>query len=293
MKKFCSNFGGVLLVFGVIMMFVFMTDFRIMFNEPVDIFVDGAESEEELKAGMAINTDMYLLMESFATKETSSKNRAGQVTSTSTSYYYILPVFVGEEDTYYVAFKVGEHDANKSKYNQIVNDTMAYLYMEQDTCGNYSIQINGGLHKLENDGYEYMKDWFRETGFFESEADIDKYVLPLCFESQSSGTIMNVFIGTIVCIVLGILLIVISCFIGKKYQARQQYLKSLYGRTITINNIPYEVANMEELDKLLLKGKTAKAKRLLTKSFRASDMEAENIINNWDNITGSGQQGML
>lgn len=293
MKKFCSNFGAVLLVLGVILMFVFMTNFRIMFNEPVDIFVDGAESEEELKAGMAINTDMYILMESFASKETSSKNRSGQVTSTRVDYYYILPIFVGEEDTYYVAFKVGENDANKSKYNQIVKDTMAYLYMEQDTFGNYSVQINGGLHKLENDGYEYMKDWFRETGFFENESDIDKYVLPLCFESQSNGKMMNVLIGTIVCIVLGILLIVISCFIGKKYQTRRQYLKSLYGRTITINNIPYEVANMEELDKLLLKGKTAKAKRLLTKSFRASDMEAENIINNWSNITGSMQQDMM
>lgn len=287
MKEFCRKFGVVLLIVGVIFLFVFKTNFQIMFSEPVDIFVDAVDSEAELKVGLAINTDMYLLMESFASKDTTSTNRRSGSSTTRTDYYYILPVFVGEEDTYYVAFKVGENDANKSKYNQIVKDTMAYLYMEQDTCGNYSTWINGGLHKLESEGYEYMKEWFRETGFFESEADIEKYVLPLCFESQSDGAIRGVFIFSVGAIVLGVILVVLSTQIGKKYKARHEYLQSLYGRTVTINNIPYELANMEELDKLILAGNTKKAKKLLMKSFRASDQEADYIINNWNSITGT------
>lgn len=287
MKEFCKKAGIFLLIFGVIFLFVFKTNFQIMFNEPIDIFEDAVDSEEDLKVGMAINTDMYLLMESFASKDTTNKGRNGRVTGTRTDYYYILPVFVGEEDTYYVAFKVNENDANLSKYNQIVNDTMAYLYMEQDTCGNYSTWINGGLHKLESEGYEYMKDWFRETEFFESESDIEKYVLPLCFEKQSDGAIRGVFIFSVVSVILGIVLIIVSTRVGKKYNARHEYLQGLYGKTVTINNIPYEIANMEELDKLLMDGKTAKAKKLLMKSFRASDQEADYIINNWSTITGT------
>lgn len=287
MKEFCKKAGIFLLIFGVIFLFVFRTNFQIMFAEPVDIFVDAVDSDEDLKVGLAINTDMYLLMESFASKDTTNRGRGGRVTSTSTDYYYILPVFVGAEDTYYVAFKVGEHDGDKSKYNQIANDTMAYLYGEQDTCGNYSVWINGGLHKLENEGYQYMKDWFRENGFFENEADIEKYVLPLCFEKQSDSAIRGIFMFSVGAVVVGIVLIIVSTQIGNKYKARHEYLQGLYGRTVTINNIPYEIANMEELDKLLMDGKTAKAKKLLMKSFRASDQEADYIINNWSSITGT------
>jgi len=284
MKKNLLGTGIGFIILGIVFFVVFLTEIRISLNEPVDIFVDGAESVDDIKTGMAIETDMYLLMESFGSVTSTTKTN-GRVSSTNKSYYYILPVFVGDEDTYYVAFKVSEDSKDLSKYNEIVDDTMAYLYGEQSTCGNYSIKISGGLHKLDKEGYEYMKDWFKDTEFFENDSDIDKYVLPYEFEELDSG-----FVKVIVCVcigfvVLGVIFITIDISANKKDKKINAGLYALGDKTVAINGVEYYVAKMSDVNTLIYKGKNDKAKKVLMKTYKASDLEAQNIVDNWQSIT--------
>ncbi|MBQ8413006.1 MAG: hypothetical protein IJX12_05280 [Lachnospiraceae bacterium] len=286
MKNFCFKAGGILLIIGVIMCFVLRTDIVILFSEPVDIFMDGVEDVDDVKAGLSIESEMYLLMECFGSMETTHKNRAGQTTGTSVDYYYIMPVFVGDTDTYYVAFKVSSKSDDLSMYNKIANDTMAYLYMEQDYFGTYSTDINGGLYKLDDEIYGHMKDWFEETQFFTSDSDINKYVLPYVFKPhQEKGlkTLVGIALGAAI---LGIVLLVGSLFMDKKYNARRKALSQKGDATVTINGIQYRVSMMEQVDRLIAKGNIEKAKKKLMKDYRASDVEAQQIAENWNNIVG-------
>ena len=223
-KSFCTNVGLVLIILGGIFLFVGRYSTIAAFSEPVDIFAEELQDAEEIKAGRAIETDMYLLMEEFAWEEVSSKNRAGQVTNTSSYYYYILPVFVGEDETYYVAFKTSTKNENYSTYKKIANDTMAWLYGEQDTCGNYSIKVTGGLEKLDKKIYNYMVEWFEKTEWFEDDSDIEKYVLPLEFSTMKRESVRTMFFVFGGMFIVGIILVIVGFRLGKKSKVQAQQI---------------------------------------------------------------------
>lgn len=285
MKNFCFKAGLILAILGGVFLFFTRTSIQIAYTEPVDIMVDGVDNPDEIKKGMAIQTDLNILMECFGSMETTTKNRRSGSTTSSTDYYFILPIFT-EDETYYVAFEVDESSKNLSAYRAIANDTMDYLYMYTDELSSKSVKTNGGLHKLDKEVYGYMVEWFKDCEWFEDDSDIDKYVLPLVFQPQKTSsvkTMLYVFIGMIV---VGIALFVVSFQIDKKYKPRKQQLESLDEKTVTINGTEYYIARLDEIDKAIWKGNTSKARNVLIRTYRAHPQEADYIIANWSQITG-------
>ncbi len=55
MRGFLKKVGGALLILGVGLSLMLMTDIKILLSEPVDIYADEPAGAEELKAGMAID----------------------------------------------------------------------------------------------------------------------------------------------------------------------------------------------------------------------------------------------
>lgn len=284
MKAFCQKIGGVMLILSIFVVIAIFQDVRVMLSETADISGNEADSEDILKSGQAVDAEIGILLDQFLTVETSQKNRAGQVTSKTTDDYYIMPVFVDDE-TYFVALKVGQRYEDRLAIMRMVDEYVSAYSLSPDRLNDDTVEISGGMYKLKNNYYEYMVDWFDDTNWFADEDDIEKYVLPLVFkplDRDSTTTLIYVGVGMLVG---GILLLVIGFFGRKKNAQRETELAQLGNRTITICGIRYNVAMMTEVDKNICVGKVKKAKKLLMKTFHATEAEADTIIANWNQIT--------
>lgn len=193
---------------GLSLIFVVMLfeDAVIAFRKPVDIY---AEDFEGVKRFMAVESDLDIILSSFL-EETITHTKNGSTTSVDKYNYYSVPVFVGDE-WYYVALKVSSNTANDNQIRKVVKETMAYLSYRQDTYGAEKLEFQGGVYKTKKDIYDNMKSWFQESGFFENDADVEKYVLPYQLEPIASfQTVRTMFLVVAAVMVVGILLVVID-----------------------------------------------------------------------------------
>lgn len=178
----------------------------IAFQKPVDIY---AEDFEGVKRFMAVESDLDVIITSFL-EETITHKKNGATTGVDRYYYYAVPVFVGD-DTYYVALKLASDHADASQVKKVVKETMAYLNYEQDTYGSEIYEFKGGVHKMKNDIYSEMKSWFKEAGFYESDAEVEKYILQYQLEPiVSFERIRTIYLVCAGLIVLGIVLVVVD-----------------------------------------------------------------------------------
>ncbi|GEM_PF-2980613 len=282
MREFLLKAGFVLAIIGVILCIFGRAEIISLFKEPVDIFQDGLDSAGDIKTGLPIDTDISILVDNFGNEEITESNSG----SKREYAYYILPVFVGNYDTYYVAIKTSVNGPDYKKYQEITEETLAYLYGESDTYGSTFIHTTGIIRKLDKEKYEYLREWFEQSGYFANESDIDKYVLPYILDNESAATRISIGIAALSLLGGGLILTVISLLAGRKYAARLKELKKSEGRIITINGLPFSIASMGDVDRLIWSGKNEKAMKTLISQYRATPGEAQEIISNWTRYTG-------
>ncbi len=221
MKNFFDYLGIIAFIIGIVIMVLNFKYAKVALTSPIDIYEDGITNSEDIKSGMAIESEMNILMECFGSMETTTTNRRSGSSSTHNDYYYIMPIFV-EDETYYVAYKVREDSEDFSTYKKISKETMAFLNGSSDNLSSTTIEINGGLHKLDEKVYGYMTDWFESSNWFESDKDIDKYVLPLVFEPQDDAVILKLLWVSVGLIVGGLAIMIIIAVIDKKNKRKAE-----------------------------------------------------------------------
>lgn len=274
MKSVLVRFGLMFLLFAGIIGFVSWEEIIISFSEPVDIYEDLPKDFNDVKA---VETELYVLMDVFASEQTTTKNRSGHITSTDYDYYYVLPVFT-EEETYYAAVKV---DSEKSKpYDKLTDLTWSYLNGEVEMLGSKTIEFQGGFVKMEDDLYEYFEEWFEEEQFFESDAEMEKYLLPLVLEPivyENVRILTYVMVGLIV---VGGLMVFFGLRKGKiKYKPSAHPM-------IAINGVNYPSSNFESVNKLVTKGDKVKAAKELQKITGIEADESTFVIDRWEEYWG-------
>lgn len=243
MKRVRSNQSGwfsvavAILLFGIITLMSNKENIKSAFTGTYDIYdVDASD----IKVGDGIKTDIYAVLDTFGTLETTTKNsKTGNVTGKTYHYYYIIPVFEGD-DTYYMAVKVSRDD--KMEFDRIADDTWSYLVDDKDSFTDDEFAATGNIQKLDGEGYEYMVEWFEDMGWFDSSDrdDFEEYLLPICLEIKdlkSASMMVYVDIGLIV---LGILIIVIY-FVRKtnrKKKAEAEQAAYSNGYSAAHNGVP-------------------------------------------------------
>lgn len=285
MKRFCLKAGIVLLLLGAMLAFTETDYVKIAYNEPVDIYEEGLDDASQIERGLAIDTELFMLMDCFASEQTTTTRRNESTIDKDTDYYYILPIFV-EDEIYYVGFCVDSENENLRTYDRMVEETMAYMYGESSTLGSYSVKISGGLKELDDELYDYMLDYFREHEVFESDAQMEKYVLPLTYTNIDKTATKVMFYISIIMFVLGVPMLGYGIFGDRKYSARRKQLKKMSNVTVNINGVNFYVGRMESVDRNIWSGKYDKAKKELMVAFKASEADAERIIAEWNQITG-------
>lgn len=281
MKQVCTRLGAVLLICGILLFFQEKQSkyAAIAYGEPVDIYADGFADVQLLEEGLPIDADTNMLMGSFGYSEVTYEDRPKDK-----YYYYILPIPVGQSELYFVACEVSAKSADYKTYEKLAEETMAYIYMEADTLSSEEIHLSGGLVELDADLYNYMLEEIEQIGWFEDEATLRKYVLPLTFTSVDKTYTKNLFTSTMTIIVVGTVLLLYGLLVDIRYAPRLKQLRALRNRTVNIAGVDYCIALMK-VDRMIWAGKTKKAKKELMKVYKASEDEADRIIQNWDAIT--------
>lgn len=273
MKSVLVRFGLMFLLFAGIIGFISWEEMIISFSEPVDIYEDLPEDFTKVKA---VETELYVMMGTFAEEETTTKNKSGHVTSRDYDYYYVLPVFT-EEETYYVGVKV---DSEKSKpYDKITDETWNFLNGEVEYLGNVTADFQGGFVKMEDELYKYFKEWFEEEEFFETDAEMNKYVLPLVLEPISYKNVKTLTYVMVGLIVVGGIMLFFGLRPGKQYKEPARPM-------ITINGVNYPSSNFETVNKLVTNGDKVKAAKELQNITGIDADEATFVVDKWDEYWG-------
>ncbi len=271
MKEALRKVALVAIVICAVFVFMGWKEMLISFSEPVDIYVDYPDDYEDVKA---VETEINMILDLFAEEETTTTNRSGAVTDVSYDYYYVLPVYTeAEEEPYFVGLKVGEK--SRSAYEKVVDATWDYL--EGSGYELEYVNFEGGFIKMEDEAYKYFVEWFEDTEWFEDEADMDKYVLPLLLEPIDLSNMKTIAL-VVGAVLLVSIVILIWSFIPKKEKDVPAPTKSV----MTINGVNYPIANFASVNKLMVKGKKDKAVKELEKIAKISQEEAEAIIGSWD-----------
>ncbi len=270
--KALRSVGAVFVVFAVIMLFVCGLDSIASFKKPIDLYAEDT-NVTELGRTDAIEADIYASLDCFATETTTTK-RNGATTSTKKDYYYIIPAF-GGDDTYYIGVKVYSRD-NKS-YDKIADLTWAWLGGETSDYGDVTVHAEGCLKEMDDELYDYMVEWFEEAEWFDSDADIDKYVLPVCLEPVRFGTTRIMFLVSVGVIILGIIVFVL-CF-----RSDRKHSKKVKEQThVVINGVSYPKSTFDHVNRCILNREKVFAVQELRDITGLDLDEAQKIINNWN-----------
>lgn len=208
----------VLILFGAMFLFSNRENIKSAFTGTYDIYdVDASE----IKIGDGIKTDIYAVLDTFGTLETTTKNsKTGNVTGKTYHYYYIIPVFDGD-DTYYMAVKVSSSD--KKEFDRIADDTWSYLLDESDYFTDDEFAAVGNIQKLDGQGYEYFVEWFEDMEWFDTtdRDEIEEYLLPICLEIKDLKTTSLMVYVSMGVILVSILIIVIH-FVRKSNRKKKE-----------------------------------------------------------------------
>lgn len=275
MKSFCRIAGLIIFILSAFMLCTSLKEYKIAFGEPVDINEVHPENYAEVDG---VETEFQMLLDCFLYDENITKNKNGQVKYVSYEYYYVVPIFV-ENENYYVGVLVDS--ANRDSYENLSDLTMKYLFGEVNSLGDESIEFQGRLNEMDEDVYEDFRNWFIDNGYSGSDEEINKYVLPYIFESMNYENVritafvmLGAFVLSIVMIIYGI------CFNNVKLVPASHEL-------ITINGVTYPSDSFAEVNRLVQNGKSDKAVKSLQEITNLNAEESKTVIENWNVYWGA------
>ena len=206
---------------------------------------------------------------------------AGDMVNQEYKFYYIIPVYSGEE-LYWIGLEVAEED--RAVMEQITGVTYSFLAEEDVRPGEVSIQKQGILKKLDAQKYQYMLETFREIGFYESEQEMEEHVLPLYISTGDPREAREMFLFFLGLFVAGVMLVIIQ-FIPKRFTTvvkPQTASRDCYrSKAILLEGIPYPKKMFRQIDIYVKRKETEYAERDLSALTGFSGEEAREIIDNW------------
>lgn len=256
MKKALAIVGSILFVLGVILLFAGSKFIVPAFSTPVDIEEVGMGA---VRPNTAVETDLYMIFERFSRREERE--------------YHVIPVWKGEYG-YFIPLSIS--DDNEKVYAKVIEETMDFAYGYTNEYGTQTVHFQGVALELDDTTAKKMKEWFRETGLFERESDMDEAMLPyMLYEVNLTGVKQNTIVfGCITA--AGILLLCIGIFLPTKVKV------SLQLKETKINGVTYRVEQLGTINSLLMKGNKQEAQNILTQKFYVDPGYAAFVVDNWN-----------
>ena len=169
-----KRLGMILGMFGVILSAATFREGIAANKASVDLYAEETNVSEIGFFDM-VEAEVYAVLDVYATEVTTENG-----VKKDEDNCYIIPAFNGEE-TYYIGVKV--NDQSYTDFDRIMDNTYDYLMGYAMDLGDVTVHTQGCLKKMSSKMQGYYYDWFREAEWFESEADMEKYALPLYIDT--------------------------------------------------------------------------------------------------------------
>lgn len=271
--KTLRSCGLILAIVAGISLFLIGKDGIASLQKPVDLYADDT-NVTKLGNLKAVEADVYAVLDCYASEVTTTK-RNGSVTGQSEDFYYIIPAFNGEE-TYYIGLKASEK--NSRAYDKLADITWEWLSGASSTYGESTEYIAGRMAKMDDELYDYMVEWFQEAEWFETDAEISKYVLPVYISPIISFNNTRIlFLVCVAALSVGIVMVVVSMVLEKKRgkAAKEQMV-------VVINGVSYPKETFDRVNSSIRNKEAIFAVQELRDITGISLEEAQNIVDHWN-----------
>lgn len=289
MKK-KNPFLQIAIVFSVLLIIWTVISAKLVylsFQDEEDIYKLGFDIVEHGEGGH-IKSDIYASLGTCA-YETTTRTKNGATVSSSTDYYYVIPAFDKNDDLYFICVLVDSKDA--SAYQAITYNDNAK-----------AVSFEGTINELDDEIYDYMlesmKEWNDEAGFYASDAELKKHVLPLYLQPMNfdSATVYII----IFLVILALTILMWALFFMKRsklnaaaaaFQAQAQYQGNVaFGsdgqvmdasQLVNIYGTSYPKSSLAHINTYVNNHENVIAIKELREITGLGLAEAKNIIDNW------------
>ena len=256
MKKTSKIVGIILFLLGAVLLFAGRRFIVPAFSTPVDIEEEGMGAVE---LNTAVETDLYMVFERFSRRDSRD--------------YHVIPVWSGEYG-YFIPLSIPSENAGD--YTGVVDETMDFAYGYTNSYGTETVHFQGVVLEMDDTTSGKMKDWFRETGLFERESDMDDAMLPYMLyqvnlTSVKENTILFAWI-----MIVGLVFLCVGIFLPSEVKVVPKLKET------KINGVTYRVEQFRVLNSLIMKGKKQEAQNLLTGKFNVEPGYAAFVVDNWN-----------
>lgn len=221
--------GSAFIIIGIIMIIFFSKDLFRSFNEPEYLF---DQTISDIKDGTYYQEDIYAALDYFMYEETSRTKYGIELSSSTTSYYYIVPVLTEDSENLYMAIEISADDENAM--SSVCDNTYRYLMGEltDEEFQNTTYHVTGNIRNMEQEEIDYMIEWFQQTQYFGTTDanEIMNYIHPVMLEKYNGSTARIMTIVAIVFILIGSVILTIL------YKARR---KQKAAKTAQLENMAY------------------------------------------------------
>ena len=245
------------------------------FLPPVDLYSRDTDYNDIGSFDM-IDSKFDLSLGCFGTLETTRKQN-GSITSRDYTYYYAIPAFSGE-DTYWIGIEVPS-GADRKTMEKITEETWAWLSDQTADYGATTLAKQGALRKMDDKMFRYMKEYFEEIEWFESQGELDKYVLPVYIDTFYADAVRGMFIFGVIGTAVGIASLVFLLTNNKRQSKRLQR-----NNMLTVGGAQYPRSAFESVNHMISQHETVFAIQEFCRITGVSSDEAGKIIKNWRNF---------
>lgn len=201
MKEFISRVAGIILVFGVILVWMSVSDAINASKIPVDY---STVKESEIKKGMIIEGELGLNYGAFEESYTTTNG----VKTGRSKYTYMIPI--GEKQ--YMGLKNDFTTMQEQLENQ-ADKTFSYL-MGETTSEPETIHIKGRVKKMDSETRGFLQDYMMDMGFTETETD--QYILDYYIQCENYDNWGTLLVVGIILLLIGGAIVLAPILIARK-----------------------------------------------------------------------------
>ena len=201
MKEFISRVAGIILVFGVILVWMSVSDAINASKIPVDY---STVKESEIKKGMIIEGELGLNYGAFEESYTTTNG----VKTGRSKYTYMIPI--GEKQ--YMGLKNDFTTMQEQLENQ-ADKTFSYL-MGETTSEPETIHIKCRVKKMDSETRGFLQDYMMDMGFTETETD--QYILDYYIQCENYDNWGTLLVVGIILLLIGGAIVLAPILIARK-----------------------------------------------------------------------------
>lgn len=234
----------------------------------VDLYGEGVNISE-VSAWDMIDTDIVDVWGSYATKTETSNGVTRDVLS-----YYIITAFEGDDARF---IGIGVPEKEYDAFDKVMENTYDYYGGYSFDMPEEYIHKTGRLKKMNSEMAKYYYEWFEETGWYETEAEMKEAALPYYIDPIADpSSVIKMMAGGGIVGIIGIVILVFA-FIkdGKKTQ------KAVEQTHVVINGVTYPKQTLAHVNASILGQEKIFAAQELAEITGVSLEEAGDIVEHW------------